>query len=78
MAKKKDTQELEVVNDELIESTEEVAPITMMEVQPTIKNGYIRIRRKGKEGNGIVISVRLWGVQFKSEDWDILEEYKKK
>lgn len=78
MAKKKDTQELELANDELIESTEDVQPITLMEVQPTIKNGYIRIKRKGKEGKGIVISVRLWGVQFKSEEWEIVEEYKKK
>lgn len=76
MPKKKEI--VETLENELVETSEEVTPITLMESQPTIKNGYIRIKRKGKEGNGVVISVRLWGVQFKESEWEIVEEYKKK
>lgn len=77
MAKKKEIQEVQI-DTELVETIEDVKPITLVEQQPTIQNGYIRIRRKGKEGNGIIISVRLWGVKFNSDEWDLMEEFKKK
>lgn len=78
MAKKKEVQLDANIVTELVETIEDVKPITLVEQQPTIQNGYIRIRRKGKEGNGIIISVRLWGVKFNSDEWDLMEEFKKK
>lgn len=64
----------EVVNA-LVETKEQVASATL---QPTIKNGYIRIKQKGKEGRGVVVHVKMWGNQYKDNEWEILEEFKKK
>lgn len=77
MAKKKEIQEVQI-DTELVETIEDVNSVTLLEQQPTIQHGYVRIRRKGKEGNGIIISVRLWGSIFNSDEWDLMEEFKKK
>jgi len=64
--------------DEIIlkpESTN-VAPITTTETTD-IKSGYVQIRQKGKEGNGIIVKANQVGKIYPESKWEIIATKKK-
>ena len=77
MAKKK-TIENESLEVELTETTETVTPITETE-QPALLRGYIRIKKVGKESQGVVIHSKDYGENktYKPTEWEMIDAKKK-
>ena len=82
MAKKVIAENIEEVQAvELTESVEAVKPVAeQKKPEPVQKAGYIRIRKKGKDGNGIVVHTSAFGEgkMFGTDIWEAYGDAKKK
>ena len=75
MGKKKATEMEENIEIQLEETTETGAPVVA--VNPSLKPGYVHIKRKGKEGNGIIVHAKQFGTLYTEDKWELVSVKKK-
>ena len=64
-------EELDLTEEQVV-----VNPITAHEAEP-IASGYVQIRLKGTEGNGIIVKANQVGKTYTTEKWEVIATKKK-